>query len=119
MRTTTGITLRNDDSRAGYALVRKDREGISMSGDLDDVDAIRAARRSIDGDFIWFRRDGKAYVVRDAALLARVQEAWKPLEPLEAQMEVLDERMRPHSDRMEALGARMEAMGEAHGKRRR
>ena len=41
-------TLRNDDSRAGYALVRKDREGISMSGDLDDVDAIRAARRSSD-----------------------------------------------------------------------
>ena len=115
LRTTTGINLRNDDSRAAYAFVRKDREGFSMSGHIDDADEISAARRSIDGDFIWFRRDGNAYVVRDAAMLARVQEAWKPLEPLEAQMKVLDERMRPHSDRMEALGARMEALGEAHG----
>jgi len=101
--------------RVSYALVRKDRDDISMSGDMDDIDEIKAARRGIDGDFLWFRREGQAYVVRDPALMARVQEAWKPLEPLEAQMEVLDERMRPHSDRVEALGERMEALGEAGG----
>jgi hypothetical protein len=112
-RPTTGITLRSDDSRAGYALVRKDREGFSMSGDLDDVDAIRAARRSIDGDFIWFRRDGNAYVVRDAALLARAEAAWQPTDALNAQMQSLNVRMEPHNRKMEILGKRMERLAGA------
>jgi beta-lactamase regulating signal transducer with metallopeptidase domain len=112
-RPTTGITLRSDDSRAGYALVRKDREGFSMSGDLDDVDAIRAARRSIDGDFIWFRRDGKAYVVRDAALLTRAVTAWQPTDALNAQMQSLNARMEPHNKKMEILGKRMESLAGA------
>jgi beta-lactamase regulating signal transducer with metallopeptidase domain len=113
LRTTTGITLRNDNSRAGYALVRKDREGFSMSGDQDDVDAIRAARRSIDDDFIWFRRDGKAYVVRDAALLARAKAAWQPTDALDAQMQSLNARMEPHNKKMEILGKRMESLAGA------
>lgn len=107
----TRVSLR-DEERPAYAFVRKDREGISMSGDLEDVDEIRAARRSIDGDFIWFRRDGDAYVVRDAALLARAVAAWRPLEPLDAQMKSLDARMQPHSERLEALGERMERLAE-------
>ncbi len=97
------------DGRA-YALVRKDREGFSMSGDDADVEAIRAARRSIDGDFIWFRRDGKPYVVRDEALQQRAEAAWAPTQALEARMQALDARMRPHQEKLEALGKRMEAI---------
>lgn len=97
------------DGRA-YALVRKGREGITMSGDDADVEAIRAARRSIDGDFIWFRRDGKPYVVRDEALQQRAEAAWAPTQALEARMQALDARMRPHQEQLEALGKRMEAI---------
>ena len=95
------------DSRPGYALVRKDREGFSMSGDMADIDEIRAARRSIDGDFLWFRRDGKAWIVRDPATLARVREAWAETDALNRQMQDQEARMRPHAERMEALAARM------------
>jgi beta-lactamase regulating signal transducer with metallopeptidase domain len=98
--------------RDGYALVRKDREGFSMSGDSADIDAIRAARELIDGDFLWFRRDGKAWVVRDADTLARVRDAWARTDALNGQMQALDVRMQPHSQRMEVLGARMQALGE-------
>lgn len=103
----------NDDGdpRPGYALVRKDREGFSMSGDLADVDDIRAARSRIDGDFLWFRRDGKAWIVRDPATLARVRDAWAETDALTQQMNGLEARMRPHAERMEALAARMEEQG--------
>lgn len=101
----------NDDARPGYALVRKDREGFSMSGDTADIDDIRAARRSIDGDFLWFRRDGKAWIVRDPATLARAREAWTETDALSRQMKGLEARMRPHAERMEALAARMEELG--------
>ncbi|MDH5833494.1 M56 family metallopeptidase [Luteimonas kalidii] len=94
----------------GYALIRADREGFRMSGDLDDVDTIRATRRAIDGDFVWFRRDGRAWVVRDADTLARVEAASRRTDAATAEMDALERRMRPHSERMEALGARMEAL---------
>ena len=109
-RPTIRIVSRTEHPQSGYALVRKDREGFSMSGDLDDVEAIRAARRSIDDDFIWFKRDDKQYVVRDAALLARAEAAWQPTRALETKMQALDARMKPHSEKLEALGARMESL---------
>ncbi|WP_407351205.1 M56 family metallopeptidase [Luteimonas sp. R10] len=98
--------------RDSYALVRKDREGFSMSGDTGDIDDIRAARRHIDGDFLWFRRDGKAWVVRDADTVARARDAWAETDALDGQMQALEVRMKPHSDRMEVLGARLQALGE-------
>jgi len=107
----TAATPGGERERSGYALVRKDRDGFSMSGNIDDADDIRAARDSIDGDFLWFRRDGKAWVVRDAETLARARQAWAATDALGEQMQALDARMKPHSERMQALGARMEALG--------
>jgi len=101
-----------DEDRPGYALVRADRDGISLSGDLDDIDDVRAARTAIDGDFLWFRRDGEAWVVRDADTVARVREAWAGTDALGERMQGLEARMQPHSGRMEALAARMEALSD-------
>jgi len=103
------LVARRDDND-GYALVRKGSDGFAMSGTLDDVDAIRAARDAIDDDFLWFRRDGKAWVLRDAEALSRARAAWKDTDALDKKMRALDARMRPHSERMQALGQRMEAL---------
>jgi len=104
------ISLHRDGNHDGYALVRHDRDGFSMSGDMDDIDEIKAAKRSIDGDFIWFRRGGKAWVVRDAGVLARANQAWDATRPHEAKMQALQARMEPHQQKMEVLGKRMESM---------
>jgi len=95
---------------SSYALVRGDRDGITMSGELDDAGEIRLVRGSIDGDFLWFRRDGKAWVVRDAATLARAREAWAGTDALGERMQALEARMKPHGARMEALAERMQAL---------
>lgn len=107
---TARTGMRGNRGEPGYALVRKGRDGFSMSGDMEDIAEIRATRSRIDGDFIWFRRDGKAFVVRDASLLQRAEAAWAPTQALESQMQALDARMRPHHAKMEALGKRMEAL---------
>lgn len=105
---------RADDRRdqSAYALVRKGEDGLTMSGSHDDRDNddIEAAQREIDGDFLWFRRNGKAYVVRDAAVLAQADAAWASTRNLSAQMQGLSARMQPHQEKMQALGARMQAL---------
>jgi beta-lactamase regulating signal transducer with metallopeptidase domain len=98
------------DDDASYAFVRKDKDGITMSGNMDDRRDIEAARARIDGDFLWFRRDGKAWVVRDTATIASARQAWSGLEGMEKEMQALQEKMQPHSARMEALSQRMQAL---------
>lgn len=94
----------------GYAVVRRNRDGFSMSGDVGDADDIAAAKRGIEGDFLWFRRGGKAFVLRDPALLARVDKAWEGTKVHEAKMHELETRMQPHQRKLEAISQRMESM---------
>ncbi|MGQ4659572.1 M56 family metallopeptidase [Lysobacter sp. F6437] len=103
-------TPADDNDRPGYALVLEGRDGYTMSGDMDDRDGIDAARRAVDGDFLWFRRDGKAWVVRDAGTIARARAAWARTDELGERMQALEARMEPHSRRMQALGERMAAL---------
>jgi predicted nucleic acid-binding Zn-ribbon protein len=91
-----------------YALVRESAHGTNMSGDSARWKDIEAAKRSIKGEFLWFRHDGKAWVVQDPDLLAKANAAWAPLDRLEAQMDGYGKQMDQHGKRMEALGKEME-----------
>ena len=98
------------DSGTGYAMVRKGDTGFRMSGSTDDVADIRRLRHGIDGDFLWVRRGGEAYVVRDAGVLAGVDKAWGPVDALEVRMQALQERMQPRQQKLDALGSQMDRM---------
>ncbi len=106
------LNLHTGKTRDAYALISKDRDGVTMSGSTDDLPQIEAARHSLNGDFVWFRRGGKSYVIVDAATVARANEAWRDSAKLGKQMEVLGDQMEVHGDKMEALGAQMEKLSE-------
>ncbi|HXN99689.1 MAG TPA: M56 family metallopeptidase [Candidatus Acidoferrales bacterium] len=56
------------------------------------------------GDFIWFRRDGKSYVIRDAATIKRAKDFF-------AQVQELDKKQEELGKQQEALGEKQEALG--------
>ncbi|WP_051412692.1 M56 family metallopeptidase [Pseudoxanthomonas sp. J35] len=90
-----------------YALVRRSGDSYLVSGINGDHDQIEAAKRTIDGDFLWLRQDGKAYVVTDPALVARARRSWAETEAIGERMRALGERMEDHGRTMEAIGKRM------------
>lgn len=92
-----------------YAVVTENDESIQFTGHYDEIKGVNALRKELDGSFVWFRRDGQTYVIRDPAVVARVQQAWAPTKPVGEKMEVLGDRMEEHGKKMEALGDRMEA----------
>ena len=98
-----------------FALVRSGKEGISGSTG-NHWRELEAARRSIPGPFIWFRQDGKSWVVRDPAVVAQVTRAWAPVDTLSEEMQVYSGRMDVHGKKMEALGRRMEEQSRARGR---
>jgi hypothetical protein len=112
-----------------YALVRAGSR-LNMTGDNVNSADIDAVKRRVQGEFFWFRKDGKEYVVQDAATLERVRQAWAPMEKTGAEMEKQGKEMGRHGKlmgdygnqmalaavtmnktRMEAIGKQMEDAG--------
>jgi bla regulator protein blaR1 len=56
------------------------------------------------GDFIWFRHDGKSYLIRDAATIKRAKDFF-------AQVQELDKKQEELGKQQEALGEKQEALG--------
>jgi predicted nucleic acid-binding Zn-ribbon protein len=93
-----------------YALVREDHESMTVSGTTRDIREAEKAKRSLQGDFLWFRRGGKAYVIQDPTILAKATQAWQPAEALNESMEALSDEMETHSEAMEELSEKMETL---------
>lgn len=101
------ITLR-PGREDGYALVGDGEKGAAMTGSSADWDAIKQLRRSVKGEFLWFRDGGKSWIVQDPDTLAKARAAWAPVNRLGEQMNVYGKEMDQHGKVMEGLGKEME-----------
>jgi hypothetical protein len=71
---------RREQQEGSFALL--DDESIVVTAPEADMPAIRRLHEASDGPLLWFRHDGKAYVTRDAELVASAQRAYAPVEAL-------------------------------------
>ncbi|MES2148229.1 MAG: M56 family metallopeptidase [Pseudomonadota bacterium] len=95
-----------------YVFVRGNQSHGIGSGNRADWRDVDALKRSVPGDFLWFRNGGKAYVVQDAGVIAKVIEAWAPIDRLGSEMDMYGKEMDQHGKVMAKLG---EEMGRAAG----
>lgn len=94
-----------------YAYVTGDGDkGIHYSGSWFDNsrDQIDKARKVAHGDFLWFQRDGKSYVIDDPALLATIKPMQDKMDALGKQQEGLGKQQEELGKQQEALGQQME-----------
>lgn len=115
VRRTPGNRLSDAPMRTTFALVPKTGDAISIWGPSDDFTAIEAARRSVQGEFLWVRRGGVDYVITDASLIARARQAWQETDTLGQQIDLLNatiairhEKARILRERVETLSAPVE-----------
>jgi methyl-accepting chemotaxis protein len=90
-----------------YALVGEGDRGITMTGNSDDSLDVKQVRKHIKGEFLWFRDEGKPYVIQDPEVLAKVRAAWAPMDRLGEQMDAYGREMDKHGKAMDALGKEM------------
>lgn len=98
----------NDRGAETFAIVRAGTDGMMMSGSSEHIDDIKKARKQVSGDFMWFSRNGEAFVIRDPAVLSEVTAVWQPTEKLSAEMDALSAEMDVHSRKMDALSVEMD-----------
>jgi hypothetical protein len=107
MSTRHGYAYAYSNKGESYALVSGNgKDHISFSGDWHNGRQAEfdKARAQAHGDFLWFTRNGKSYVVDDPQIVARIQAMYKPMEDLGRQQEELGRKQ-------EALGRQQEELG--------
>jgi chromosome segregation ATPase len=101
-----GIALAGSPDRFAYVYKRGGGDSIMrMNGSLESFQRI-AERWS--GEYIWVSRNGKEWLIRDAAVLASARAAFKDMEALEPAVRAAEERLRPIEQKAEAIEERME-----------
>ncbi len=106
-----GYSYAYSDNGDSYALVsRNDKNHISFSGDW--YEGRRAeldkARSMAHGDFLWFSRDGKSYVVDDPQTIASIEAMYRPMEELGRKQEELGRQQAELGRRQSEMGERQE-----------
>jgi bla regulator protein blaR1 len=96
----------DDDQR--FVIVSGQSDSLTMSGSTEDATHAEKLRKQIPGDFIWFERDEKSYVIRDQATIDRARKFWAPQEELGKKQEELGKQQEILGEQQEALGAQME-----------
>jgi beta-lactamase regulating signal transducer with metallopeptidase domain len=96
------------DSGPRFVIVTKDSNSLTMSGSEEDAEHAKSLRSKIPGDFIWFERDEKSYVIRDQATVDRAKKLWEPERELGRKQEALGKQQEALGEQQEALGRKME-----------
>jgi len=109
MTITDHVTGRYDfDEGPRFVIVTKNSNSVTMSGSEEDARHARSLRNKFPGDFIWFERDEKSYIIRDQATVDRAKKFWEPEEDLSRKQEELGKQQEALGKQQEALGEKME-----------
>jgi hypothetical protein len=88
------------------------RDNVSMHGDFHDVTIAQRHLRELGAGYIWFRHDGKAYVIKDGKIVAEVEAAMKPQEELGEEQGRLGQRQSELGAQQARLGKKQAALGQ-------
>jgi hypothetical protein len=94
-----------------YALVgdpgTKSHFNGDWDGDSDRNAEIEKARKVAHGHFLWFRHEGKSFIVDDPAIVSQVEAMNKPMDELGDQMRALGKQMRDIGQQQREMGKQM------------
>lgn len=79
-QTSVDIHESTDDDSNSYAIVTGNSTNIY--GSWHSGNAFDQVKSKMHGNYIWFERNGKSYVIDDPALVAQAREYFKPMEEL-------------------------------------
>jgi beta-lactamase regulating signal transducer with metallopeptidase domain len=95
-----------DNDQDSFAIVRgDDNNTIHMSGHSGRE--LEKIKQKVHGNFIWFERDGKSYVITDPAILAQSESFFRGNDELNRQMALLDQKQAALNEKMKLLEPEM------------
>jgi chromosome segregation ATPase len=75
--------------------------------DSNSAEEIEKARKIAHGHFLWFRHEGKSYIVDDPAVVSQIEAMNKPEDDLRDRMHALRDQKRANGEQQRELGKQM------------
>jgi hypothetical protein len=105
----SGISMLAADS---FSYIYK-RDGLThIRNGGSDIESMVARSKRWPGEYVWLQRNGRQYLIRDAAVLAEVRNAFAELHAYEPRLRAAEERLRPVERKMETVERRMDRIGD-------
>lgn len=101
------------DDNTGYAIVRANKDAITVSASIRDIRKVASLRDKVKGDFVWFRDGDKTYLLQDPGAIARIEAAWEPVNAIGEQMDAQGKKMEAQGKIMDAIGDEMNTAAQA------
>lgn len=106
-------------SQDEYVLTLGDDQVSVLYTDQLPLSRVQEMRRDYGHDFLWFRRGGRAYVIRDRAFLSRVEALFAPKRALRPELRSVNREESHLDDEIDAIedrddGRDLDAATEAH-----
>jgi len=98
------------DDEQRFVIVSGKTDALTMSGSGEDARHAEKLKQRIPGDFIWFQRDERSYIIRDQATVDRARQFWAPQEELGKKQEALGKQQEALGKQQQELGTRMQAV---------
>ncbi|HEV2298348.1 MAG TPA: M56 family metallopeptidase [Candidatus Acidoferrales bacterium] len=93
-----------------YVMMSANSNEVSMTGSEEDLQHARNLRKKINGDFIWFERDEKSYIITDGDFIAKAKALFAPEEALAKQQDELGRQQDELGRQQDALGEKMDGV---------
>lgn len=112
--TTHGYFYQYGRDGDSYALVTGPGDAMTFSGSWDGSEPaeINKARRMANGPFLWFRHDGKSYIVTDPAIIAQLEQMTAPMQELGRRQQALGEQQRQLGEQQRAFARQQREAGD-------
>jgi beta-lactamase regulating signal transducer with metallopeptidase domain len=108
------VFVMSDDRERHQFVISSGNTYISVSGNSESYgtdhpsEFVEFLQEKISGDFIWFRRDGKSYVIRDSATIKRAKDFFAAVQELDKKQEELGKQQEALGEKQEVLGKEQE-----------
>src|SRR5215813_4112346 len=108
--------LAHDDAAEDSWIVVRGDKGATMHGEVSDLKLARKYLKDFGPEYLWFRRDGKEYVVRDGKMLDAIEETVRPQEELGKEQGRLGERQAELGQQQAKLGMQQAQLARAQAR---
>jgi beta-lactamase regulating signal transducer with metallopeptidase domain len=93
-----------------YVIMSGNSNDVNMSGSDEDLNHARELQKKISGDFIWFERDEKSYVITDPGFIAKARALFAPEDALSKLQDELSRQQDALSKQQDALSERQDSV---------
>ena len=81
----------------------------------EDIETMVKRSKRWTGEFVWLRKDGREYLIRDATVLAAVRAAFAEMHAFEPRLRAATEKREPWEQRIDALERQMDRISDQLG----